>query len=284
MKGIIRACATIVIAAAFGASGQEVVFKNEASDTIYINELLSKASKIENPNERVLTIAKEFLGKPYVAGTLEGQETEKLVVNLDEVDCTTLIDNVMAICISAGENRLSWRDFVYTLEKLRYRGGKRDGYASRLHYVSDWVVDNTHRGNFNEVTNKCDLTVYDIKSLNFITQHADAYPALADSATFATMKRFEEGYRNHRFPVIKSINVGKVATTFLKPGDIIAFTTSTKGLDVSHFGIIVDLNGKTGLLHASSKAGKVVIDKLLLTEYLTKNRSITGIRVFRLNE
>lgn len=276
--------AAIALAGIFSANAQEVLFKDEARDTIYLNNLLEKASAVKNPNERVLTIAGEFLGKPYTAGTLEGQKEETLIVNLDEVDCTTLIDNVMSICIAAGENRLSWHDFVYTLEKLRYRGGRVDGYGSRLHYVSDWVVDNVHRGNFDEVTNKCDLAVYEVKSLNYMTTHRDSYTALADSSTFATMKAVEEGYRNHRFPVIKTRSAARAATTFLKPGDIVAFTTSTKGLDVSHFGIIVDNGGKIGLLHASSKAGKVVIDKLPLADYMTKNRSITGLRVFRLKE
>ena len=46
------------------------------------------------------------------------------------------------------ENRKSWRDFIYNLKRMRYRSGEINGYPSRLHYVSDWIVDNRFRGNF----------------------------------------------------------------------------------------------------------------------------------------
>ena len=29
---------------------------------------------------------------------------------------------------------------------MRYRGGKRRGYASRLHYFSEWISDGARRG------------------------------------------------------------------------------------------------------------------------------------------
>ncbi len=75
--------------------------------------------------------------------------------------------------------------------------------------------------------------------------------------------------------------MGKGATNILRDGDIIAFTTKTEGLDVSHVGIIIVDKGIVRLLHASSKAGKVTIDPLPLAEYLRKNRNITGGRVIR---
>lgn len=70
----------------------------------------------------------------------------------------------------------------------------------------------------------------------------------------------------------------------LKAGDIIALTTKTNGLDVSHVGILVIEKDGPHLLHASSKEGKVVIDKLPLTEYMRKSPNLTGIRVIRLQD
>lgn len=68
----------------------------------------------------------------------------------------------------------------------------------------------------------------------------------------------------------------------LQSGDIVALSTKIKGLDVTHMGIIVKEPGKpAGLLHASSKHGKVTVDPLSLADYLRRSRSVTGIRIFR---
>ncbi len=112
-----------------------------------------------------------------------------------------------------------------------------------------------------------------------MSSHRDAYKALTDSANFAGIKNAEIGYRSHRFPIIKPQNL---KTADIREGDIIAITTAIKGLDVSHIGIATVINGVPHLIHASSKAGKVISDPLPLQEYLRKNRLTTGIRVIRI--
>ena len=275
---------SITVFAGISLQAQYINWHNEATDTITINNLLNDAVKISDPNERIFSLAKSFIDTPYKAGTLESPDGEKLTISLDEVDCTTLIDNVISLAITAGEKRTSWRDFLYNLERIRYRKGIINGYASRLHYISDWIVDNVHRGNFIEATPLCDFVSYEIKTLNFMSANRNLYPALADSATFAKIKEAEIGYRNHKFPYIKSSRVNKAAKSFLKTGDIIALCTGKKGLDVSHMGVLfIDEEGAPFLLHASSKAGKVILDSIPLNSYLRNNGS-QGIRVIRINK
>lgn len=259
----------------------EAVFHNQATDTLKINELLIKAIEIKNPQERVAVLAREFLDTPYVAGTLEGDGEERVRVNIDEVDCTTLVDNVLALAYTAGEGRTSWRDFVYNLENMRYRSGSLSGYGSRLHYFSDWVVDNVHRGNIKEYTSHMPSCSWEIKTIDYMSSHKDLYPALADSTEYARIKNAEIGYRNHRYPFIKASHLNKAVAEKLQDGDVIAITTKTPGLDVTHMGIIVKKNGTPYLLHASSRQGKVIIDDLSLAEYLKKNGG-TGFRIIRL--
>lgn len=282
MKKILISAALTILPLAAGA--QSINWHNEAQDTTRITRLLAEYGPTANPNARVEAFGRSFLETPYAAGTLESEGNETLTVNLDELDCTTFIENVMALAITGGERRNSWHDFVYNLKNIRYRGGEVNGYASRLHYISDWVVDNVHRGNFVEATNRFSDAQYEVKTLDFMSANRHLYPALSDSDTFADIKSAEIGYRNHRYPIIKTKSIGKAAKNFLKPGDIVALATSKKGLDVSHMGIIVFEGGEPHLMHASSKSGKVIIDKLPLGEYLQKNRSLTGIRVFRLKE
>lgn len=181
------------------------------------------------------------------------------------------------------ERRNSWQDFIYNLEQLRYRQGRLDGYASRLHYISDWIVDNTHRGNLREVTDRMPGVKYQVKTLDYMSRHRDAYPALADDSAFDKIKNCEVGYRSHRFPYLRSSSLmGKKAPTWIKEGDVIAFTTKTEGLDVTHIGIVTIKNGEIHLLHASSKNGKVLSDPMPLAEYLRKNNNITGARFIRI--
>lgn len=261
----------------------EVRWHDETNDTLRVTDILVKASETERSTGTLVTvIGRNFEGVPYGSGTLE-YSPEMLTVNLDTLDCTTFVEDVMALAMTVEEGRTSWRDFIYNLEKIRYKGGKVDGYASRLHYTSEWIVDNAHRGNFYEVTSRIAPNIdYQIKTLDFMSANRDKYPALKDDKEYERLKNMEIGYRSHRFPYIKSQNVSKAS---LREGDIIAITTKTPGLDVSHMGLIVIAeDGKPHLLHASSKEGKVMVDPLALADYLRRNKNATGIRVFRFEQ
>ncbi len=260
----------------------QVRFHDEQNDTTRITELLINAEKIGDPNQRIAWIAKEFIDRPYVAHTLEG-EPEMLTVNLDQLDCTTFVETVMALAFTAGEGRTSWRDFIFNLEKLRYRNGQLNGYPSRLHYISDWIVNNSHRGNFKEVTSDFPSVSYAVKTLNFMSSNRKSYPALKSDDNFMRIKDVEMGYRQHRFPYIKwgETNDKKVIAEMLD-GDILAFTCNLKNLDVTHMGILTMVDGTPHVLHASLSAKKVTISKYPLHEYLRRN-GMTGIRIIRLS-
>lgn len=264
----------------------DVNFHNAQNDTTRITTMLIDAEKIPDVNERIVALARLFLDTPYQGGTLESTDgTEQLTVNLDAFDCTTFVETVLALAKTAGEHRTSWRDYVGNLEAMRYRNGEMNGYPSRLHYFSDWVVENTHRGNIAEVTSHFPDYRSEIKTLEFMTKNAGKYPALADSANLAAMKNAEMGYRKHQYPYLPwNVMTKKNIRQAFKEGDVVALLTKTPGLDVTHLGFIVkDEKGVPYLLHASSKQGKVVVDKTPLADYLQKQKS-PGIRIIRLKD
>ena len=256
------------------------------NDTLKINELLRKGAECgkNNANELVAFYAKQLLGTPYVAHTLESNR-EWLTINIDELDCTTFVETLYALTRATLDMRRSWRDFACNIESIRYRNGELGDYSSRLHYVSDWIANNSHRGNIREVTAEIDGAKYEIKTINFMTANRDKYPQLADSAMFAKIKNFEIGYRMHRYPYLKKEWIdSKKTAAGLKNGDFVALISKTEGLDVSHMGIIIKEGNSFKLLHASSKEKKVVLEKDDLKETLRRNRSCTGIRIIRIVE
>ncbi|MCM1348781.1 MAG: DUF1460 domain-containing protein [Firmicutes bacterium] len=274
--------ATVAVCGVFEAMGitpAEVRFHNEAADTTKLTDILIEieAMNLESPEAIVAEAGSRFLGVPYVAGTLEG-EPEQLTVNTSELDCTTFVETALALAMTVESRRTSWRDYINNLEQLRYRGGRVNGYPSRLHYVSDWIVDNAHRGNLVEVTDRVGQTDSKIKTLDYMTQHRDAYPALADSANYAGLKNVEVGFRSHKYSYIRPASLPSAR---LKDGDVIALTTNMAGLDVTHLGIVKMVKGVPHLMHASLKQKKVVIDELSLADYLRRHRP-QGFRVIRL--
>lgn len=267
----------------------QIRFHNAERDTTRITEILTEVLKNDpgSPGERIEMIGRMLLGTPYVAHTLEAKEGEEemLTVNIDELDCTTFVETVAALAKTVGQNRSSWRDFVNNLESIRYRNGKMDGYSSRLHYIANWIVDNSYRGNVKDVATFFPKVNYVTKTINFMTANRDKYKALADSTQFERIKAVEDGYRNHRFPYIKTIDLSQKATKkVFKTGDIVALTSTLKNLDVTHMGIVVIQNGEPYLMHASSSHGKVEISAVPLDEFMKRNRNLTGLRVFRLAE
>ncbi len=100
---------------------------------LFYSGLLAMPAIAQETNP-MLSNGLKLLGVPYVANTLEVNDDEELVINCDQVDCTTFVENVLAmsLCPTQGDD-MSERDFSNNLEQIRYRNGKIDGYTSRLH-------------------------------------------------------------------------------------------------------------------------------------------------------
>ena len=286
MKKIILTLAATIAFSALSiqaATMQQMRFHCQ-NDTLKINELLSQGAQsgITKPNELVSFYAHKLLGTPYVAHTLEG-ECEMLTINIDELDCTTFIETLYALTRATLNERLSWRDFAFYLENLRYRAGKMTDYSSRLHYISEWIIDNNARGNLIDATRDMPDCLYIVKDINYMSKHRDSYPALSDSLTFEKICNHEMGFRNHRFPYLKKEWLAqKKYINALRSGDFVGLVTKINGLDISHLGIIEKIDGKAYLLDASSSEKKVVIEDEVLYDYLRHSKNIMGMRVFRI--
>lgn len=255
-------------------------------DTTLVNQLLIKGreSGISDANGLVEFYARELLGTPYVAHTLEGDE-ELLTINIHELDCLTFIETLYALTRATLNHRYSWRDYAANIENIRYRGGEMGDYSSRIHYISEWIIDNHMRGNLVEVTPDLPHADYMIKNIDYMSKNPSQYRQLKnDTAMVKKIKRYE--LLRHRFPYLKRSWLNdKAVKAALRSGDFVSLVTKMEGLDVSHNGvIIVDDKGDPYLLDASMSGGKVMLESKPLFRFLEKSKTNIGIRVFRIME
>ncbi|WP_289038000.1 N-acetylmuramoyl-L-alanine amidase-like domain-containing protein [uncultured Zobellia sp.] len=228
----------------------------------------------------IVAIGKTFMGTPYVAKTLEIGETETLVVNLQGLDCTTYVENVLAFALTLKTGASSFDDFTKTLEIIRYKDGQLDGYASRLHYFSEWIANNEKKGLIKDITSEIggkEIT----KPINFMSTHRDLYPFLSDDENFEKVKASENYLNNQPICILAQDEIA-ANEHLIQTGDIIALTTSINGLDITHTGIATrEKDGRIHLLHASTGSMKVEVSKKPLAEYLKGIKKNTGIMVAR---
>tara|TARA_R110002051_G_scaffold8257_3_gene34909 strand:- start:21331 stop:22173 length:843 start_codon:yes stop_codon:yes gene_type:complete len=228
----------------------------------------------------IVSVGKTFMKTPYVAKTLEIGDTETLVVNLQGLDCTTFVENVLAFSMLLRQKENSFDAFVENLEVIRYKDGALNGYASRLHYFSEWIANNAKKGILKDITGEIGGTEI-TKDINFMSTHRDLYPFLADDTNFDKINA-SENYLNSQ--AICVLAQDKIAENehLIQSGDIIALATSINGLDVTHTGIATrEKDGRIHLLHASTGSMEVEVSKIPLADYLKGIKSNTGIMVAR---
>lgn len=259
------------------------VFSSKA-DSLRIDSLLNTSSKkyYKTNSERLLFFAKSFIGTPYKGGTLDTGENETLIVRTDSLDCTTYVETVLALYLSSFKDNPGYDDFSESLRYIRYRGGVIDGYASRLHYFSDWASDNEKKGILREVTQEGEHDVR-LCSLNYMTTHSNLYRQLKDNdSLISEISKVEKSWIDYKMPYIpKNVLNSSKDDSPVEDGDILALTTNVSGLDVLHLGFALWIDGRLHLLHASSLHGKVIIDTSTIFNYLKNRNKHTGIRVLR---
>ena len=249
-------------------------------DSMKVERWLREASSFPKDSCRTLHFAKKMLGTPYVAGTLDVNNEETLVVHLDKVDCTTLVETVLALAITNRQGKQNFEAFKEALMLVRYRDGHLAGYSSRLHYFSDWIKNNEAKGLVRECTSDTKISLSSKLSLNFMSTHSDSYlPMKKDTSLISQVALFEKAWQGVEVRFIPKEKLNQSPNELkIKNGDILAITTNIKGLDVVHVGFAYWKQGKLHLLHASSVAGKVIMDNQSLYDYSKNKKAHTGVR------
>jgi hypothetical protein len=232
--------------------------------------------------ERIGAIGLALLHTPYTAATLEsGDAREACSVDLNGLDCVTFFETAVGFARMLKVGGSTPRALLGQVRFTRYRGGRVNGYASRLHYMSDWLADNARKRVVRLVTRELPGAARLEGPVSFMSTHPAAYPPLAaDPALVRTIARVEDRINGRPMVYLPKDRVVD-AQPLLMTGDIVGITTSIDGLDCAHTGLCFrDEQGRLGLVHASSTAREVTLDDELAA-YLARVPTHTGIMVAR---
>jgi hypothetical protein len=258
--------------------------RHQEESRVIVRELIGLLNQrkisSESPDRLILGIGAFFLGTPYAAGTLETKRAEHLVVNLRELDCVTFVENVVALAWLGRSRQRSFDSFRRLLRKIRYRQGRLQGYASRLHYFSDWIHDNENKGIVRDVTEEIGGRPFH-KAVIFMTTHADLYPPLKHAVNFRRMRSVERVISRRKLFFIRKKDLRRLEGE-IHDGDLIAITTNAEGLDILHVGFAARVKSRIHLFHASSAEGGVVLSPKTLYRCLMESKVRSGIMVARL--
>lgn len=273
-------CVMLVIALTMPA--QETI-TYQRKDSLKVCRLLRECGRKAD----VLWFARQFIGIPYVAHTLEMNDSEQLVINTYQLDCTTLVETVAALKLCAQQGKRGWDDYTNVLRQLRYRDGKIEGYASRLHYFSEWIENKVKMKLVTDVQSpNPPFSAIQKIDVSYMSEHPQAYKALRNNPDLVPLiRQYEQkltGSSVHYIPKSEVKNTTLMRQT-VKDGDIIAITCDKPGLDISHLGFAVWRADGLHLLNASQIRRKVVEEPMTLRYYLQKHPTFTGIRIIRIN-
>jgi hypothetical protein len=229
-------------------------------------------------------IAMELEGTPYVGFTLElSKDTEACVVNLKGLDCVTFFEDSLCMARMIKKGKSSPSDLIKEVQFTRYRGGKMGDFTTRLHYTTDWFVDNEKKGvvkilaptlpGAEPFTQKVGIMSERPGNYRQLKAHPDLIPAI---------QHFENEI-NARSLKYLPMNKLAAAEHLLQTGDIVGVCTTEKGIDIAHTGLCI--KDELGIVHfmdaSSSKKNMKVTFETDIAKCLNWSAKLTGVMFAR---
>ncbi len=262
-----------------------VVSITHSGDSAHIERLLKEGAQQKEGANLPLFFANHFKGYPYVAFTLDQNKEEQLVINTKGLDCTTFVENVLALTVCVKNQLTTFSDFCDVLTRVRYIKGEV-AYTARQHYFTTWITDNIADSLIEDIQlPKPPMSATRKPQVNYMTTHVESYKMLnAHKQWLPEIREMEKKVNATTFTYIPKAQLrdSDKYRKYIHDGDIIGIVTNKKGLDISHVGLAVWHDDGLHLFNASSLRKKVVDEPATLYQYLLKQTSSVGIRVVRI--
>jgi len=206
-------------------------------------------------------MAMELKGTPYVGFTLEvSKDVECCVVNLKGLDCVTFFEDCLCTARIIKKGKSSPEDLVSEVQLTRYRGGRMGDFTTRLHYTTDWFVDNEQKGVVKILAPELPGAAPFTQKVGIMTKHPENYRQLAAHPELLDKIRQSEEKINARS--LKYVPMDKLALAepFLQTGDIVGVCTTAEGIDIAHTGLCIkDDQGIVHFMDASSARSRMKV-------------------------
>ncbi|MCX8112276.1 MAG: DUF1460 domain-containing protein [Bacteroidia bacterium] len=220
----------------------------------------------------VRQLSKRWQGIPYGSGG-NGLGPDELLLNLNQVDCMTAIENLLALHQAYIVGTKNIQGFAKALVAVRYQAAPPCRWEDRYHYLTHAFTKWERMGWGVWLP----LGLPDNRPIHYISQNPQKYRGFKDWVYIRSVER--ELTTRTRYYIPSALV--REWLPMLRDGDFVAFIPSQEGLDVSHVGVFLWEGERATFSHASLSARKWVHGEDLCA-YLDRRRDkIKGITVFR---
>jgi hypothetical protein len=225
-------------------------------------------------------VARELEGTPYVGFTLElSKDQEICSVNLTGLDCVTFFEDTLDFSRMLKQGSRAADDMLKEVAFTRYRGGVVGDFTSRLHYTTDWFVDNEAKKVVKILAPDLPGAAPFTQKVGIMSAKPENYRQLgAHPELVSKIKKIEDQINARQLQYIPMDKL-KDAEPQLQTGDIVGVCTTEPGIDIAHTGLVyVDDKGVRHFMDASSskKKMKVTLEEGPISETLNWSKKLTG--------
>jgi hypothetical protein len=265
-----------------GAAVEEKIDAFKGGDIF--NRILSKALREKWETlpigQTMGHVARELEGTPYVGFTLElSKDREVCAVNLTGLDCVTFFEDTLDFSRMLKKGGRTPEAMLAEVTFTRYRGGVLGDFTSRLHYTTDWFVDNQQKKVVKILAPDLPGAAPFTQKVGIMSEHPENYRQLAAHPDLVpAIKRFEDEINSRSLKFIPMDKL-KGAESHLQTGDIVGVCTTAPGIDIAHTGLVyVDESGVRHFMDASSSKSKmkVTLETGPISETLNWSKKLTG--------
>ena len=216
-------------------------------------------------------------------------EEEHLMVSLSHVDCTTVIEDVLALALCYQSGRTTLADLKDFYRRMHYQDGVIS-FATRNHYFT-WIMQSAIKEGFVERISP-DEPVFPFTGLvdmmpSYMTQNKHLFwPQMNDEKNYKAIDlRQKQGVRFTYIPRELLHMSQDSELGLIRDGDIMAVVCDqhswARGLGIKHLLIAKWIDGRLHFYHASGEG--LGLAKMDAYTYMKDKFTMIGVAVYRLN-
>jgi len=215
-------------------------------------------------------------------------EEEHLVVSLSQVDCTTVIEDVLALALCYRDGRTTLADLKDYYRRIHYQNGVVS-FATRNHYFT-WIMQSAIKEGFVELISPNEPTfpftgVIDIQP-SYMTRNKHLFrPQMENEENYQAIALRQQQRVRFTYIPRELLNMPQESELgVIRDGDILAVACNqhswARGVDIKHLLIAKWIDSRLHFYHATTN-GLGLADMDAYT-YMKDKFTMIGVAVYRL--